>query len=122
MTKEELVNELSGLGIDDLGELKNDSLEKLVALDKKAADLTDEVAALKELNEALNKSLTESEETAAEGRQPTIVKVDGDRYDVSQARGRYKGREINPQVLAKDKKLAAEMAKIKAGFMRKIED
>lgn len=122
MTKQEMLNELSGLEIDDLGELKNDSLQKLITLRDQAAkaqELEGDVKSLQGINTKLNARLESTEKSAPKERKQ--VKIKGKTYEITVAKATYKGKEINAEVLSRDNKLAEELVKIKAGFLKEVE-
>lgn len=124
MNKEELVKALEGLGIDDLDQLKNASLEKLVALQEKANTpsgdeaLVNENAQLKELNAKLSKRLASSEEKSPV--KDAIVKVGKEKYKMTSPSATFQGKPVTAEILNNDPKLAEKLVKIKAGFLVKV--
>lgn len=112
MTKAELVEKLSGLGCDDLDQLKNDSLEAIVALQ-------DERDALTELNNQLNDKLTTAEASAS-ASNPTF-KVGEDTYELVVASSSYKGKTVNAAFLKANPDVLKKLVDIGAGILRKVE-
>lgn len=111
MNKAELVQALEGLGIDDLDQLKNGSLEKILAV-------VNENTSLKELNTTLNQTLSASEKKSS--GEPQIITINKTKYKMTAPSAKYKQQVITAEVLKNNKKLAEELVKIKAGFLVKV--
>ena len=124
MNKEELVKELEGLGIDNLDQLKNASLEKLVELQTKANTPSGDEELAKE-NEELKKLLADSAKRLAESEDKApskneVVKIGKEKFKLTVPKASYKGQEVTAETLGNNQKLAEELVKIKAGFLQKV--
>jgi len=106
MNKEEKLELLKENGLEGFDSLNVPQIDQVIGL-------VEENASLKELNEKLNSQVSEKPAEKA----PTI-KHDGKTYILTAPRSTFKGKLVTLATLKADKKLLAELIKIKSGILK----